>query len=868
MPYLRKKSDDYFRKNKIESFSPKQLDRYIRSALHTFELTLFQTVNGILSDKCKENLLNLIRKQDEQEEASYYLHHLKQDAGSASLASILEEVEKLNCILEIGLPTLPPHIAQPTLEKYKARIMAEAPSEIRDHKEPVKLAMLAMFCQTRRQEITDNLADLLTQVIHKIGRRSENRVNSKLISELKKAEGKQDILVELAQTVLSHPDGIIKDVVYPVITEETLKSIIQAGQANGIAYKKQIHTFMRSSYQGHYRRMLAPILKVLNFHSNNTFNQPVIEALQVIKNHLESKSVYYPIDQDIPIQGVIKPGLQEIILEEADTEGNLGRPTRIDYEIAVLKRLREGLRCRELWIAGANKYRNPDEDLPADYEERREEHYLALNQPQDARQFTAKLQQAMKENLSLLNSGMPNNQKVKLLTKKGGYISLTPLDNQAPPPNLQLIKQQVFGRWPSISLLDILKETDERTGFTSLFSSTASRGYLDKDQLRKRILLGLYAYGTNTGLKRISGCNPDINHEELRYIRRRYFTKTNLRAAIAAVTNAILNERQESIFGYCTTSCAADSKKFGAWDQNLLTEWHTRYRGRGVMIYWHIDRKSALIYSQLKSCSSSEVSAMIEGVLRHCTDKKLQKGYVDSHGQSAVGFAFSHVLGFDLLPRIKAIHKEKLYLPQPGASQGYPHLQNILTRPIRWHLIEEQYDQIIKFATAMRLGTADAESILRRFTRYNVQHPVYQALIELGKAVKTIFLCRYLHNEELRHEIQEGLNVVESSNSVNDFIFYGKSGEISTNRREDQEFSMLCLHLLQNSLVYINTLMVQSTLAAEQWQDKLTYEDKRAITPLFYEHINPYGLLLIDFNSRIPLDQVEAANDQYLQNAA
>jgi|GEM_PF-6109188 hypothetical protein len=35
------------------------------------------------------------------------------------------------------------------------------------------------------------------------------------------------------------------------------------------------------------------------------------------------------------------------------------------------------------------------------------------------------------------------------------------------------------------------------------------------------------------------------------------------------------------------------------------------------------------IYSQLKRCSSSEVAAMIEGVLRHCTDMEIQRQYVD-----------------------------------------------------------------------------------------------------------------------------------------------------------------------------------------------------------------------------------------------
>lgn len=281
------------------------------------------------------------------------------------------------------------------------------------------------------------------------------------------------------------------------------------------------------------------------------------------------------------------------------------------------------------------------------------------------------------------------------------------------------------------------------------------------------------------------------------------------------------------------------------------------------MIYWHVDKKAACIFSQLKQCSSSEVSAMIEGVLRHCTTMEIQKNYVDSHGQNIIGFAFSYMLGFDLLPRLKAIHQQKLYRPESGKPDNYPHLRDVLIQPIRWSLIQEQYDQIIKFTTALRLGTSDAESILRRFTRNNLQHPVYQALLELGKAVKTTFLCRYLHSEDLRREIHEGLNVVECSNSVNDFIFYGKSGEISTNRREDQELAMLCLHLLQISLVYINTLMLQSILSHTQWKDKLTPEDKRAITPLIFEHINPYGLFPLDLTHRIQFN-----GDHDITNAA
>ena len=132
---------------------------------------------------------------------------------------------------------------------------------------------------------------------------------------------------------------------------------------------------------------------------------------------------------------------------------------------------------------------------------------------------------------------------------------------------------------------------------------------------------------------------------------------------------------------------------------------------------------------------------MVEGAMRHGTDMSVEANYVDSHGASYIGFGITRLLDFDLLARIKQINQVKLYLPGKGDTGAYPLLQPALTRPVRWDIIEQQYDQMIKYATAIRLGTATTEAILRRFTE-NATHPAYAAMLETGRAQRTIFLAR------------------------------------------------------------------------------------------------------------------------------
>ena len=86
--------------------------------------------------------------------------------------------------------------------------------------------------------------------------------------------------------------------------------------------------------------------------------------------------------------------------------------------------------------------------------------------------------------------------------------------------------------------------------------------------------------------------------------------------------------------------------------------------------------------------------------------------------------------------------------------------------------------------------------MLSRF-RSSASHLAYQAMLEIGKAQRTMFVVRYLYDRDLQRQIESGLNVVEAWNRANAVICYGKSGEISTDRREGVEMTALCLRILQ-----------------------------------------------------------------------
>ena len=497
--------------------------------------------------------------------------------------------------------------------------------------------LLAALLHSREREITDTLADLLISTVHRINARAEKKVTEQLVAEFRRVAGKENILFRLAEAAVDHPDDTVRTALFPVVGEPTLRHLVAEYKSSGPTYQRTVKTTLKASYTNHYRRGLIKLLEVLRFQSNNTTHRPVVGALDLIGRYARTGNLqYYPLDEHVPEHNGISDAWRELVFR-ADTRGRR-RAVRTVYEICTFQALRDRLRCKEIWVVGADRWRNPDEDLPADFEDRRVEHYAALRKPLDPTAFLDEIRTEMRAALSELDDAVPALPWLTISDRKAGAIQLSPLSAAPEPRNLRRLKQEIGRRWRAVPLIDMLKEAVLRTDCLTAVTSVARGTSLDAGDLAERLLLAVHAYGTNAGIRAVTAGETGHSEDDVRYVRRRFLTADVARNMAIEIANATFAAREQDVWGASSTSVASDSTHVGAFDQNIFTEWHSRYGGRGVLIYWHVEKKSVAIHSQLIACTASEVAAMVEGAMRHGTSMNVEANYVDSHGQSEIGF--------------------------------------------------------------------------------------------------------------------------------------------------------------------------------------------------------------------------------------
>jgi Domain of unknown function (DUF4158) len=442
------------RAERIEPPTAGRVDRIVASALHQAEEALSVRIASRLSAAVVMRLKGLVETdtvdedadddggtvegQDEAEELDgpALLALIKSDPGNVSLESMLTEITKLLAVRAVGLPPgLFADVTPKVVAAWRARAAVEAPSHLRTHPEPLRLTLLAALLHVREREITDTLVDLLIATVHRINARAERKITEELIREFTRVTGKETILFRIAEAAVDHPDDTVRAALFPVVPggERTLRELVAEYKASGPTYRRSVQTTMRASYTSHYRKGLIRLLEVLQFRSSNTAHQPVIEALGLIGRHAhDGNTTYYPLGEHVPVHSGVSGDWEDLVWRD-DRRGRR-RVVRMAYEVVTFQALRDRLRCKEIWVEGADRWRNPDQDLPADFEERRVEHYRALRKPLDPGRFVDELQAEHRAELAALNDALPRSRSWTSPTAPAGRSGCRrwrPLPNRA-----------------------------------------------------------------------------------------------------------------------------------------------------------------------------------------------------------------------------------------------------------------------------------------------------------------------------------------------------------------------------------------------------------------------------------------------------
>ena len=528
------------RSEKVEPPAPGQVERVVASGCRQFDDAFAATAAARLGPLACGRLQDLLAQPN-------VLADLKSDPGPLGLDTLLAEIGKLSTVRALGLDeSVFAGAADRIVAAWRARAARMYPSDFGECGEPVRYTLLAALCWTRQAELVDGLVELLIGLIHRINARAERRVEKELIGDLASVPGKRGIYTKMIDAALEHPDDTVRDAVYPAVPGgvRTLSALARELKATERAVAERVRYQLRGSYSHYYRRMLAPLLAAWEFRCNNSAYRPVTDAIGLLARYAgtDSDQKLYAASEKVPVDGVVPKAWLDGVVDDG------GRVERIPYELCVLIALREALRRREVYVQGAGRWKDPDEDLPVDFEDNRDVHYSELGKPLDAAEFTGGLRKRLDAGLTRLDKALARNTSggVRIITRQGSpWVSVPKLDKLPEPRNLAALKAEVQRRWGTIDLLDILKDTAFITDFNDCFASVATREVLDRATLNRRLLLVLFALGTNMGIRQMAVTDEHgVGEAELRHVRSTFVTRENLRAAITTVVNATLEARE------------------------------------------------------------------------------------------------------------------------------------------------------------------------------------------------------------------------------------------------------------------------------------------------------------------------------------
>jgi TnpA family transposase len=192
------------------------------------------------------------------------------------------------------------------------------------------------------------------------------------------------------------------------------------------------------------------------------------------------------------------------------------------------------------------------------------------------------------------------------------------------------------------------------------------------------------------------------------------------------------------------------------------------------------------------------------------------------------------------MPRLRDLADQQLYRVDPETPPES--LRPLLRAGLDLSLLGEQWDQLVRVAASLRNRVASAHVVLQRLANASPADRVAKALTTMGRVVKTIYILRYIHEEDLRRRVQLQLNRGEARHALARWLFFANRGEFRSGDYKEIMNKASCLSLLSNAVLVWNTMAITKIITQLQAAgETIADEDLARISPLMYQHAIPNG---------------------------